>query len=301
MARKPATPAQKEASRKAREEKVSQMQDQLANQVEDLAGSEGWAKWLAFMGSFHHYSVNNQLLILTQCPEATQVAGFRSWQDKGRQVRKGSKAIRIFGLPFRMVKDKDKETGEEIRKRIPTPPMVLSVFDISQTDPIEGVEQAELPVSRLQGEDIFGIYAGIESVVASRGWTVDRETVAGEANGFCTLDGSRRIVVEADLDPAMAAKTLAHELAHSILHANEEGFADKESPQDAGVRELEAESVAHVVAGYLGLDTSEYSNGYLAAWSGGDADKVRAVATRVQGAVHEVLDALENVKEAVPA
>lgn len=292
MARKTYTPQQKEAARAARAEKVEQMHDELSAAVDALMQSGQWLRWLDFLGSFHRYSFNNTMLIQVQCPHATQVAGFKAWQAKGRQVRKGEKGIRIFGKPFRLVSETDEATGETTRKAIKCPPPVVSVFDISQTDPIEGVEQLTAPVAQLQGDDHAALYERISEWMTGQGWTVTREQIPGESNGYCTVDGTRRIVVDADLSDAHAAKTAIHEAAHAILHTDEEGKLTTEP--DQATRELEAESVAYVVAALHDLDTSDYSVGYLASWSGGQADTIKATAVRVQEAVHLIADALTD-------
>ena len=292
MARKTYTPQQKEAARAARAEKVEQMHDELSAAVDALTQSGQWLRWLDFLGSFHRYSFNNTMLIQVQCPHATQVAGFKAWQAKGRQVRKGEKGIRIFGKPFRLVSETDEATGETTRKAIKCPPPVVSVFDISQTDPIEGVEQPTAPAAQLQGDDHAALYERISEWMTGQGWTVTREQIPGESNGYCTVDGTRRIVVDADLSDAHAAKTAIHEAAHAILHTDDEGTLTTEP--DQATRELEAESVAYVVAALHDLDTSDYSVGYLASWSGGQADTVKATAVRVQEAVHLIADALTD-------
>lgn len=295
MARKTYTPQQREAAREARAAKVEQMHDELTAAVDALTESGQWQRWLDFLGGFHRYSLNNTLLIQVQCPHATQVAGFKAWQAKGRQVRKGETAIRIFGKPFRIVSETDEATGEKARRAVKCPPPVVSVFDISQTDPIDGVEQPTAPVAQLQGDDPADLFERIAAWMTSQGWTVTREQIPGEVNGFCTIDGSRRIVVDADLSDAHAAKTAIHEAAHAILHTDEDGKGTTEP--DQATCELEAESVAYVVAGLHGLDTSDYSVGYVASWSGGQAEKVKATAIRVQEAVHLIAEALTDETE----
>lgn len=295
MARKTYTPQQREAAREARAAKVEQMHDELTAAVDALTESGQWQRWLDFLGSFHQYSLNNTLLIQVQCPHATQVAGFKAWQAKGRQVRKGETAIRIFGKPFRIVSETDEATGEKTRRAVKCPPPVVSVFDISQTDPIDGVEQPTAPVAQLQGDDPADLFERIAAWMTGQGWTVTREQIPGEVNGFCTIDGSRRIVVDADLSDAHAAKTAIHEAAHAILHTDEDGKGTTEP--DQATCELEAESVAYVVAGLHGLDTSDYSVGYVASWSGGQAEKVKATAIRVQEAVHLIAEALTDETE----
>jgi len=295
MARKTYTPQQREAAREARAAKVEQMHNELTAAVNALAESGQWQRWLDFLGSFHQYSLNNTLLIQVQCPHASKVAGFKAWQAKGRQVRKGETAIRIFGKPFRIVAETDEATGEKTRRAVKCPPPVVSVFDISQTDPIEGVEQPTAPVAQLQGDDPADLFERIAAWMTGQGWTVTREQIPGEVNGFCTIDGSRRIVVDADLSDAHAAKTAIHEAAHAILHTDEDGKGTTEP--DQATCELEAESVAYVVAGLHGLDTSDYSVGYVASWSGGQAEKVKATAIRVQEAVHLIAEALTDETE----
>ncbi|MCY1655722.1 ArdC-like ssDNA-binding domain-containing protein [Dietzia sp. SL131] len=295
MARKTYTPQQREAAREARAAKVEQMHNELTAAVNALAESGQWQRWLDFLGSFHQYSLNNTLLIQVQCPHASKVAGFKAWQAKGRQVRKGETAIRIFGKPFRIVSETDEATGEKTRRAVKCPPPVVSVFDISQTDPIEGVEQPTAPVAQLQGDDPADLFERIAAWMTGQGWTVTREQIPGEVNGFCTIDGSRRIVVDADLSDAHAAKTAIHEAAHAILHTDEGGKGTTEP--DQATCELEAESVAYVVAGLHGLDTSDYSVGYVASWSGGEAERIKATAIRVQEAVHLIAEALTDETE----
>lgn len=290
MARKTLTPAQKDAARQARAAKVETMQADLAEAVAELTESGQWQRWLDHLASFHSYSFNNTMLILVQCPHASQVAGFKAWKAKGRQVRKGEKGIRIFGKPFRTVTETDEATCEETRRRVPMPPPVVTVFDISQTDPIEGIDQPAPPVEWLDGDDPADLYTRLSDWNTARGWTVEREQIPGNVNGYCTIDGTRRIVVDADLTAAHAAKTMIHETAHAIMHTDEHGKALDEP--DNATRELEAESVAYVLAGLHDLDTSDYSVGYLASWSRGEADKIKATATRVQDAVHQLADAL---------
>lgn len=255
----------------------------LADSVEALAGSDRWMKYLAFAASFHTYSLNNVLLILSQYPDATRVAGFQQWKAKGRSVRKGEKSIKIFGYSTKKVTAED-ENGDETTRLLARFP-ILSVFDISQTDLMDGaedVEDIEL-ARRLDGDDPLGIYDVMATYWTDRGWTVERESIGGEVNGYTKTDGSRRIVVDQALAPAMAAKTMLHESGHATLHVDENGKGA--GIEHRGVIEVEAESVAYVLAGLAGLDTSAYSVGYVAGWSKGDVKVLRATAERVLSAV----------------
>jgi Antirestriction protein len=123
------------------EEKKAQaeaLHNSISDQVEQLRDTGRWTAFLDFAKAFHTYSLNNLLLILSQMPEASQVAGFRKWQSLGRQVRKGEKAIRIFGYSTKKITQED-ENGDEVEKRVARFP-ILSVFDIGQTDLIDGAE-----------------------------------------------------------------------------------------------------------------------------------------------------------------
>lgn len=231
-------------------------------------------------------------MILSQKPEATQVAGFRAWQQRGRQVRKGEKAIRIYGYSSRTVTETDPDTGDEETRKVPTFP-ILSVFDHSQTDPIEGHPQPEEIAQLLTGADPDAIYDRVAAIMTGRGWTVTRETITSSANGYTTTDGSHRIVVDAALEPAAAAKTMIHEAAHAIMHAPDIIGPEARKDLHRGRMEVEAESVAYVLAGMLGLDTSAYSVGYIAGWAAGDLEQVTATAKAVLTAVHELADALD--------
>lgn len=288
------TKARTRKSTEQRQAEAKALHDQLATQVEALAASGEWQRFLDYAASFHSYSLNNLLLIIAQCPHASQVAGFRAWQEKGRQVRKGEKAIKIFGYSTKKITEKNEQTGEEEEKKITRFP-ILSVFDISQTDPIEGAQTPAHPARRLEGADDADLYARTAAYLEGIGWTVTREAIAGEANGYTTTDGTRRVVVEANVSEAQAAKTAIHEAAHVLLHAEED---HAEYIAHRGIKETEAESVAYIVAGIFGLDTAAYSVGYVAGWSKADAETIKDTAANVLRATHTLAAALDPADEA---
>lgn len=274
-----------------RRAQAEELQATITAEVETLRDSDAWQRFLAFAQSFHAYSLNNLLLILSQRSTATRVAGFRKWQELGRQVRKGERSIKIFGYAERKAREGEDTTGMKTNAKgehvVPYFPM-LSVFDIAQTDAGEEWEEPGLS-RRLTGEDEAGIYDATADYLTEQGWTVDREHIGGGINGYTTTDGTRRVVVETDLSPAQAAKTLLHEAAHALLHAEED---PAEHVTHRGIKETEAESVAYVVAGTLGLDTSAYSIGYVAGWSGCEAETIKATAANVLRAAHTLADAI---------
>lgn len=262
----------------------------IVEQVQQLTDSGQWRAFLEFARSFHNYSLNNLLLILAQNPDATMVAGFRQWQTKGRQVRKGEKSIKIFGYREKKAEtaaddDTPADDGRVIRY-FPT----LSVFDITQTDPIEGADPLPTdPTQRLVGDDDHGVIAPLTAHLESSGWTIGREPMA-HASG-CTDPETLRVILAESISVEQSAKTLIHETAHIKLHHIDNV---EEYRQHRGRMEVEAESVAYVVAGLCGFDTSAYSIGYIAGWSDEDVTVIRESAFRVLAAVHSIAGMLNQ-------
>ncbi|MBT1633268.1 ArdC-like ssDNA-binding domain-containing protein [Curtobacterium flaccumfaciens] len=266
-----------------RKEQAAALHESIATQVEALRDSDRWTAFLQFASAFHAYSLNNVLLILSQRPDAERVAGFRTWQALGRQVRKGEKSLRIFGYSTKKVTEQD-ENGDDVEKRYPRFP-VLPVFDIAQTDRVDpDADDPSTLTAPLTGTDDHGVIVALTAHLVAEGWTVEHADTGQGRNGF-TDPEARRVVIAAHLSPEHAAKTLIHELAHVIL-----GHADDltEYAEHRGLMETEAESVAYVVAGLVGFDTAAYSVGYVAGWSDADADLIRSTAARVLKAAHQV-------------
>ena len=269
--------------RKTIDEKKAQaeaLHASISEQVDALRGTGQWQRFLNFAQSFHAYSLGNLLLILSQCPDATAVAGFGAWQAKGRQVRHGERGIRIFGYRQQKVTEEN-NSGEEVEKSITRFP-VLSVFDIGQTEPIDGVPDNSTLTRQLVGPDDLGIVDALSDHLRAQGWTITRQNLPGTKNGYTQPD-ERLVVLEENLSPAHAAKTIIHETAHIELGHIEDMT---EYLEHRGLSETEAESVAYVVAGMLGIDTSAYSIGYIAGWSDGNTDMIKSTATRVLRAAH---------------
>jgi len=281
--RKTTAPRMSPEERKAQAEALHAS---IAAQIDALRDSDEWRRYLDRVRDFHQYSIGNLLLIMQQCPHARAVAGFRQWQARGRQVRKGERAIRIFGFSQKKITEEDAH-GEEAERRIPRFP-VLSVFDVSQTDAIDGVEDVEL-VHDLTGATDHGVMDALTVFLAAEGWTVARERLDGEKKGYAR-PSDRSVVVEVDVAPEQAAKTLIHETAHVVLGHTDDLAGYQEH---RGVMETEAESVAYVVAGMLGFDTSAYSIGYIAGWADGDPERVKSAAARVLAAAHRIAAVLD--------
>ena len=222
--------------------------------VRDLFNSERWKNYLDFLSKFHRYSANNTIAIFLQRPTASLVASFSDWRRKGRQVRKGEHGIKI--LAPHTIKDVDDETGE-IKQRLGF--HLAYCFDVSQTD---GADLPEGPARQLTGsvDDYDRIW---DTLLAVSPVPVSVEPITDcEANGYYS-HADQRIVVRDGLAEMQRVKTAIHEIAHALLHAK----GSEEANADRSTREVQAESVAYVVCRALGLDTSNYSFGYVAGWS----------------------------------
>ena len=286
--------AAKIKNRKSPEQRRAQMErlhESIGEQVEQLRESKAWEDMLAFMQAFRTYSLSNMLLILSQLPEAAQVAGYGKWRKEfGRQVSKGQRGIKIIGGRSAKVTETNEDTGEEEEKNT-VRFFPCTVFDISQTEPVEG-EAREIPelARKLTGDDPQGITEAVGQWLTSQGWGFSVAPVAGSANGYTAPD-DRRVVVDTGMSPAQTAKTALHEAAHAVLHSEED---HSEYLTHRGIKETEAESAAYVVAGLLGLDTADYTIGYVAGWSGADAEVIKATAANVQRAANTIYDAITD-------
>jgi hypothetical protein len=256
----------------------SELLDQLTRGVLELTNSVSWAHWLRVSRRFRRYSFQNQVLILKQRPGATWVAGYRSWLQLGRQVRQGERAIRILAP---CLAADDSQDGQEERPQVLLGFRIARVFDLSQTS---GDELPE-PVKTVHGSDSAGNLGRLAQRALSAGFQVEFTSLWGSRNGDCS-HALRRIRVRSDLPGAHQIKTLAHELAHALLHGSE--FQGTRA-----LAELEAESVAYLVCRELGVDSSEYSFGYVATWSGGGPEAARlisATGARILSGTRAVLE-----------
>jgi antirestriction protein ArdC len=264
--------------------------EQLRTGIADLASSEAWVAWLCAARKFHRYSFSNQLLIALQRPDATQVGGYRKWQQFGRQVRKGEKGITIIAPCVRKVRgttvDGDRQDETDVRV---TGFTCAHVFDIAQTD---GEPLPEI-CTQLLGDDPVGAFHRLEAAATALDFTVDVVPLSDSLNGDCN-HVAHRIRVNVDVSPMQRVKTLSHELAHAWLHGPDLMPAD----MPRGVKELEAESVAYIVCQEFGIDSSQYTFGYVAGWVGsGASNAISSSAQRIVQATRVILDLLEPTAE----
>ena len=304
--RRPATAADRARAADRRADKLAAMHSQLRAGIAALRSGEDWRRWLRLAGRFPTYSAHNVMLIAAQRPDATRVCGYEGWRALGRQVRKGEKGIAILAPVLRADRDHDRgrdhdQGASRAGEPAPDPGAETAggrrlagfrpayVFDVSQTD---GDDLPEQPAPRLlAGAAPAGLWDALGALAAARGFTVERGD-CGQANGY-THFGDRRIRVRADVDPAQAVKTLAHELGHVLIH-DPAAFAGT-TAGCRGTVEVEAESVAYLVAGDAGLDAAAYSFPYVAHWAGGvdgrrPEDVVTATADRVLHAARVIVD-----------
>jgi hypothetical protein len=271
----------------------AELLESLSAGIAALTTSERWTQYLDVQSRFPRYSTNNVLLIQAQMPDATRVAGYRAWQALGHQVLAKESALRVFA-PMKYEKPdaaKD-DVATEIRgfKLVP-------VFDVSQT---AGPALPDI-VSKLHGVAPEGVFAKLTAFAESLGFSVERpSTLDSGANGD-TDHREGRIRVATNNAEAQQVKTLAHEIGHALLH-DPEGVSTRDMTRS--LKELEAESVAYVTCRALGMETGEYSFGYVVGWSSGGEDAltgIKASTSRIQRAVAAVLKTFETEEPVVEA
>ena len=292
-------------------QKVKEITDKLEAGLKELFESEKYKSYLSTMSKFHNYSFNNTLLIAMQKPEATLVAGYQAWQKNfERHVNKGEKAIRILApAPYKIKEERDKldpvtgemmfdENGmpqkEETEVTIPAF-RAVSVFDVSQTDgkPIPELEVNEL-LSTVEGYEDF-----VQALMNISPVPIAFEDIPGDSKGYFST-AEKRIAVQENMSESQTLKTMVHEVAHSRLHDKEVNQSMDIPVKDRNTKEVEAESVAFTVCQHFGIDTSDYSFGYIAGWSSGrnmkelksSLDTIRKTAseliTGIEGAMQEL-------------
>lgn len=244
----------------AQSEKMKQTLDKLEAGVIEFFTSEKYITYLQVMSKFHTYSANNQVLIAMQMPDATAVAGYNSWiRNFDRHVKKGEKSITILAPMKVKIKidtdrrDADGKIIQEERETIKFRP--VSVFDVSQT---EGKPLPQI-ISELAG-DVSRYEQLLDAARQAAPYPIEIRAVEGSAKGWCNFT-QEKIIIKEGMSEAQTLKTAFHETAHARIHA---GDTDKSREQ----KEVEAESIAYVVCNHFGLDTSDYSFGYVATWAG---------------------------------
>lgn len=298
------------ADNQTEKQKVQELTDKLERGLTELFNSDSYKSYLSTMSKFHNYSFNNTLLIAMQKPEASLVAGYNAWQKNfGRHVNKGEKAIRILApVPYKIKEEREKvdpvtqeimidrdgnPQKEEVEITIPAF-RAVSVFDVSQTDgkPIPELEAKELL------SDVEGYQDMIHAVEAVSPVPIEMEEIAGESKGYFDRE-ARRIAVQENMSESQTLKTMIHEVAHSKLH-NKEVEQEEQARKDRNTKEVEAESIAYTVCQHFGVDTSEYSFGYIAGWSSGrDTKELKSSMDTIRRTASELITGIEEQLEEI--
>lgn len=269
---------------------IEDITKKLEEGVQGVFQGEGYKTFLNVMAKFHSYSFNNCVLIAMQFPEATRVAGYRSWETNfKRHVKKGEKAIKILApIPHKFQKEVEDEEGNKEMKEVQYMSFrAVPVFDISQT---EGEELPEI-CKKLEGT-VEGFGDLISKLEELSPVPVEYKEIKGSANGYFS-HAENIIAVDAGLSEQHKVKTLIHEIAHAILHNKDNGI---EKDADSRTKEVQAESIAYTVCNWLGMDTSEYSFGYVAGWSEGkELKELTASMDVIRMTAGEIIDSLEAV------
>ncbi|WP_298035246.1 LPD25 domain-containing protein [uncultured Dysosmobacter sp.] len=288
-------------------ERMKEITDKLEAGIQALFESERYKNYLTAMSKFHNYSFNNTLLIAMQKPDASLVAGYNKWKDDfERHVKRGEKAIKILApAPYKVRRQVEKldASGKTIpgpdgkplieEKEITIPAFkVVSVFDVSQT---EGREIPDIAVDELTGsvEQYQDFFTALERTSPV---PIAFEDIPSGAHGYYHLE-DRRIAVQEGMSELQTLKTAIHEIAHATLHAIDKDATPEELAQrpDRRTREVQAESVAYTVCQHYGLDTLDYSFGYVAGWSGGkELSELKASLETIRATANELITKIDG-------
>lgn len=301
------------AAAEARKAEMDEITTKLEKGVQDIFKTENYKDYLNFCAKLPRYSVNNQILIMLQKPDATMCQSFGNWKDMNRFVKRGEKGIRILApAPYKMQKEQDKldaggkpildKDGEPVKETVEITVNAfkpVSTFDISQTegDPIPTVGVSELTGS-VEGYE--ALMAAIKEVVPV---PISFENIVSGAKGYYHLE-ENRIVIQEGMSEAQTVKTLLHEASHQALHSREAQNMSGEV-KSKNQKETEAESVAYVVCKHYGIDTEDYSFAYVATWSKdkevpelkASLDTIRRTASELITKIDEKVQARDTVKE----
>ena len=287
--------------------KLKEITDRLEQGITELFNSERFKEYLQVMSKFHNYSFNNTLLIAMQKPDASHIVGFSAWKNTfKRNVMKGQKGIKILApSPYTVKKEIEKidpltqkpvigKDGKPVTedKEITIPAFkVVSVFDVSQT---EGKELPNIAVDTLTGnvelyEDFFKALKETSPV------PIAFEKIEGGAHGYYHLE-DKRIAIDEGMSELQTIKTAIHEIAHAKLHDIDlTSPMDGQNRVDRRTREVEAESVAYTVCQHYGLDTSDYSFGYVAGWSSGrELADLKSSLETIRSAAAEIINSIDG-------
>ena len=265
--------AEKQSSR----DRLKEITASIEDGIKELFQSESYAQYLQTMSRFHHYSVNNQVLIHMQKPDATLVAGFNKWKNQfGRNVIKGEHGIKIIApTPFKkkieqekldpdtqlpMLDADGKIITEEKTIQIPMYKPV-TVFDVSQTEGRPLPQLAHDLSGNVANYDVF-----MEALRRSSPVPISIEVMGGGMDGYFDLE-HQDIAIRKGMSEVQTVSAVIHEMAHALLHNRTKDTEEKTPELSRSTEEVQAESISYAVCAYYGIATGDNSFGYIASWS----------------------------------
>ena len=291
------------AAAEARKKEMDEITVKLENGVKNIFEGDIYQDYLKFCAKLPRYSVNNQILIMMQRPDATMCQSFSGWKEMNRHVLKGEKGIRILApAPYKMEREQDKldsngkaildKDGEPIKEKVEVTINAfkpVSTFDISKTDGD--------PIPTLGIEELTGSVDGYKTLLGAIQEVVPVpitfENIESGAKGYFHLE-ENRIAVQEGMSEAQTVKTIIHEAAHQALHSKEKYDSNSEK-KTKNQKETEAESVAFVVCQHYGIDTSDYSFGYLASWSEGkEVPELKSSLNTIRQAASDLITKIDD-------
>lgn len=294
-----------------KKQKIDDIMQKLEQGIKDVYDSEKYKNYLTVMSKFYSYSYNNAMLIMMQKPDATRIAGFNAWKNNfKRYVNKGEKGIEILApAPYKIRKELPKVdpiTKKQIIKsngEIETEEVEMTiaafkpvyVFDVSQTSG----EPLPTLISELSGDvNQYNIF--LESLKVISPFPIEFEEIENGAKGYCD-PVNKKIAIKKGMSQLQSIKTAIHEIAHAELHSIDIDDIDNiDNIKDTRTREVEAESVAFITANHFGINTSDYSFGYVAAWSSNkELSELKNSLKTIQNKSCELIEKIEKVQKEI--
>ncbi|WP_173386656.1 ArdC-like ssDNA-binding domain-containing protein [Ruminococcus flavefaciens] len=310
--KKKLTPQQKAEYKAEKREEMQNLFKKIDDGVKAVFESDSYKKCLRYMSKFTNYSAGNCILIMLQKPDASLVAAFGKWKELGRTINKGEKGIAILApmsfkskeLKEQPVKDSSgnqvyNADGSEKKEKVEVEQTSIGfkkvyVFDVSQTSGEPIPEYVHELNEAVEDEQVEAVINAVHDIT---GLPVDFENIKSGAKGYYNY-GEQRIVIQENLSGAQAIKTAIHECAHALLHD-----PDKKLPTvntSRSDKEVQAESVAYIVASRYGIDTSDYSFPYIASWSQGkQLEQLNRFLNEIQETARTICDAIDAELQAL--
>lgn len=290
------------AAAEARKKELDDMMGKIEQGVVDCFDSEQFRKLTEVMGKMPHYSVNNQILIMLQNPEATLCNSFSGWKKVGRHVNAGEKGLRIMApAPYQMEKEQDKldANGQVIRDKDGEPVKETVKVTVNAFKPVSTFDVAQTsgdPIPSLGVDELLGTVDGYETIMQAikdaSPVPIGFEDIQSGAKGYFHL-ADNRIAIQEGMSEIQTVKTALHEVTHAKYH-NMEAMKANGEQKSKNQKEIEAEGIAMVCASHYGIDTSDYSLGYLTGYSSGkEVPELKAAIQTIREGACEIIDAID--------